>query len=116
MFADDLNVFQKFERLQPIAEVQGTLERCRRDVHKWGKTNRVSFDPAKEHLVILHPVHSQGPAFKLLGCMVDTDLRMQSAVDQLMAKINRKITAILRTRGYYSVPQLSYNSRPISGV
>ena len=34
MFADDLNVFQKFERLQPIAEVQGTLERCRRDVHK----------------------------------------------------------------------------------
>ena len=38
--------------------------------------------------------------------MIDTDLRMQTAVDQLMTKINPKITAILRTRGYYSVPQL----------
>ena len=38
--------------------------------------------------------------------MIDTDLRMQTAVDQLMTKINPKIIAILRTRGYYSVPQL----------
>ena len=38
--------------------------------------------------------------------MTDTDLRMQTAVDQLMTKINPKITAILRARGYYSVPQL----------
>ena len=106
MFADDLNVFQKFDRMQPLAEVQSTLQKCRRNMHKWGMTNRVPLDPAKEHLVVLHPSQYHGAVFKLLGCMVDTDLRMQTAVDQLMTKINPKITVILRTRGYYSVPQL----------
>ena len=38
--------------------------------------------------------------------MVDTDLRMQTEGDQLMTKINSKITVILRARAYYSVPQL----------
>ena len=106
MFADDLNVFQKFGRLQPLAEITSTLQKCRTNVHKWGRTNRVSFDASKEHLVVLHPVQKHGEAFKLLGCMIGTDLHMQTAIDQLLAKINPKITAILRTRAYYSVPQL----------
>jgi len=38
--------------------------------------------------------------------MVDTDLMMHSAIDQLLTKIRPKVTAILRTRAYYSVPQL----------
>ena len=88
--------FQKFSRLQPLAEVQGTLQRSHGSAHKWDKTNRVSFDPTKGHLVVLHPVQFHGPAFKFLGCMVDTDLRTQIAVDQLMIKINPKIIAILR--------------------
>ena len=106
MFADDLNVFQKFGRLQPLPELTSSMQKCRTNVHGWGRTNRVSFDAVKEHVVVLHPVQNHGAAFKLLGCMVDTDLRMQSAIDQLTSKINPKITAILRTRAYYSVPQL----------
>ena len=103
MFADDLNVFQEFDRREDLAKVQDTLQQCRERVHKWGKTNRVSFDPAKEHLVVLHPSAYHGAAFKLLGCMVDTDLAMESAIDQLIAKIRPKITAILRTRAYFSI-------------
>ena len=38
--------------------------------------------------------------------MIDVDLRMHSAVDQVLGKIRPKITAILRTRGYYSTPDL----------
>ena len=38
--------------------------------------------------------------------MVDTDLRMHTYIDQLPAKIRPKITAILRTRGFYSIPDL----------
>ena len=57
-------------------------------------------------MVVLHPVQNHGASFKLLGCMIDTDLRMESAIDQLSAKINPKIIAILRTGAYYSVPQL----------
>ena len=105
-FADDLNVFQEFDQQKPLAEIQNTLQKCRDEVHKWGRTNRVSFDPSKEHLVVLHPVANHGACFKFLGCMVDTDLRMLTAIDQLLTRIRPKITAILRTRAYYSVPQL----------
>ena len=54
MFADDLNVFQEFDRLVPLPTVVSTLEVCRKRVHAWGRTNRVTFDPGKEHLVIMH--------------------------------------------------------------
>ena len=106
MFADDLNVFQEVEQHTPLAEIQCTLEKCRTKVHKWGTTNRVSFDASEEHLVVLHPSLGHGESFKLLGCMIDKDLRMHSAIDQLMAKVRPKITAILRTRSFYSTPEL----------
>ena len=102
MFADDLNVFQEFDRLVPLPTVVSTLEICRKRVHAWGRTNRVTFDPGKEHLVIMHPSLGHGAAFRLLGCTMDTDLRMHSAIEELMSKIRPKITAILRTRAYYS--------------
>ena len=38
--------------------------------------------------------------------MVDVDLRMHSAIDQVLSKIRPKITAILRTRGYYGTSDL----------
>ena len=68
-------------------------------------TDRLFLDASKEHVIVLHPVQSQGATFKLLGCMIETDLRMQSAIDQLTAKGIPKIIAILRTRAYYSLPQ-----------
>jgi len=37
---------------------------------------------------------------------MDTDLRMHSAIDEFMSKIRPKITAILRTRAYYSTRDL----------
>ena len=106
MFADDLNVFQKFDRLVPLPTVTSTFENCRARVHSWGRANRIIFDPGKEHLVVMHPSLGHGSAFKLHGCAMDTDLCMHSAVEQLMSKIRPKITAILRTRAYYKVPNL----------
>ena len=106
MFADDLNVFQEFDRTTNLVEVQNTLQQCRDSVHRWGKVNRVSFDPSKEHLVVLHPVEHHGPCFKLLGLMVDTDLAMESAIDALLTKIRPKIKAILRICGYHTVSDL----------
>ena len=105
-FADDLSVFQTFERLNPVAECKTILDNCKQHVHKWGRTNRVSFDPSKEHIVILHPAEHHGTTFKLLGCPVDPDLRMHSVVDQILNKIRPKTTDILRTRAYYSIPDL----------
>ena len=38
--------------------------------------------------------------------MVDVDMRMHSAVEQVFSKIRPKVTAILRTRAYYGIPDL----------
>ena len=108
MFADDLNVFQLFDRKMPTDNILDKLSKCREKVHGWGRTNRVKFDAKKEHLAIIHPDANvlHGDGFRLLGCFMDLDLRMRTAVDQLLAKIRPKSKAILRTRGYYSVPEL----------
>ena len=82
------------------------LTKCREKVHSWGRMNRVSFDPKKEHLVVIHPDEFHGEAFKLLGLTTDLNLRMHTAIDQLLAKIRPKSTAILRTRGYYNTAEL----------
>ena len=106
MFADDLNDFKVFDRLSPLEEVMNDLTSCRRRMHSWGRANRVSFDAGKEHLVVLHPSQNHGDPFKLLGCMIDLDLRMHTAIDQLLSKIRPKSTAILRTRTYYGISEL----------
>ena len=46
MFADDLNVFKLFDQHLSFEEVVVDLAKCRAGVHKWGRANRVTFDPA----------------------------------------------------------------------
>ena len=116
MLADDLNVFQSFDTKESLEKCQSELERCRKRVHSWGRANRVAFDESKEHLVILHPSRHHGQAFKLLGCMIDVDLRMHSAIDQVLSKIKPKVIAILRTRGYYDTPDLILQFKTIFGA
>ena len=116
IFADDLNVFKAFDRTTPLEEVISDLTDCRRRVHTWGRCNRVAFDANKEHLVIVHPSMHHGESFRLLGCMIDLDLRMNTAIDQFLAKIRPKSLAILSTRGYYSTPELINQYKTISGV
>ena len=106
MFADDLNVFQEFDRLAPLPSVVSTLETCRTRVHSWGRANRIIFDPGREHFVVILPSIDHDATFKLLGCIMDTNLHMQSVIEQLLSQIRPKITAILRTRAYYPIPDL----------
>ena len=47
-----------------------------------------------------------GEPFKLLGCLIDLDLRMHSCIDQLLGKIRPKSVAILSTRAYYATAEL----------
>ena len=101
-FADDLNVFQKFDRYEPTERISGKLEKCRDAVHKWGRVNRVTFDARKEHMVVIHPVYAERDPFKLLGFFVDTQLVMRQAVEQMLAKIRPRIKALLRTRSHYN--------------
>ena len=100
-FADDLNIFKQFDRNQETGEVKRHMEVCRSRVHSWGRRNRVSFDPGKEHLVILHPLHGDGDAFRLLGCQIDVKLIMDKAIEKILSQVKPKVQAILRTRRHY---------------
>ena len=106
LFADDLSIFQKFDRLENDEAVLSTVRRNRERVHKWGRVNRVIFDPSKEHEVILHPIFGSGEPFKLLGCLIDCKLIMNQAIDKILAQIRPKVAAILRTRRYYNTAEL----------
>lgn len=47
MFANDLKVFQEFDRLISLQAVVSTLETCRAWMHSWRRPNRVISDPGK---------------------------------------------------------------------
>ena len=61
----------------------------------------MTFDLAKEHVIIMHPIQGEGDPFKLLGCMMDCKLWMQHATNTIIAQMRPKVTAILRTRFHY---------------
>jgi len=106
LFADDLSVFKQFDRNSSNDDILRDMHVTRARVHKWGRTNRVSFDPAKEHLVILHPIDGTNETFKFLGCVFDPKLVMNQAVDKILSHIRPKVKAILRTRQYYDATEL----------
>ena len=106
MFADDLNMFKQFHRDTSNDDIKAELEKTRQHVHAWGKRNRVTFDPAKEGLAIIHPLRGEGDDFKFLGCLFDVKLQMQKAVDRIVNQARPKIKAILRTKAYYDLPSL----------
>ena len=87
MFADDLSVFQKFDKSESNEELSRVMHVCRARVHKWGKVNRVAFDPGKEHVVVIHPISGFGDPFKFLGCLFDCKLIMNNAIDKILMQV-----------------------------
>ena len=83
-----------------------TIEICRTKVHAWGRANRVIFDAAKEHAIILHPLQGEGEPFKLLGLLVDAKLIMLKTAEKMLSQIRPKVQAILRTKFVYDTKQL----------
>ena len=53
VFADDLNCFKEFGFHVPNNTLLKEMDRCQSELHKWGRANQVSFDPAKESQHIL---------------------------------------------------------------
>ena len=105
-FADDLNAFPTFPKTTSRAVIMNQLRTCQKKAHDWGVCNRVEFDADKEAFVILHPSLGEGDDFRLLGLMVDNQLRMQAAVEALLKKARPKLQALMRTRSYYDLDNM----------
>ena len=59
-FADDFNVFKRFDFEDENEAIVGVMATTRESCHRWGKRNRVTFDATKEHFAVLHPTHGEG--------------------------------------------------------
>ena len=91
---------------------------CQAEVHKWGRANRVTFDASKESFHVISRVHPYGDNFKLLGISFDAKLLMHDAVHQCAVEASWRLTALLRTRRFYSFHELVslYKSQVLSFI
>ena len=72
--------------------------------------NRLSFDPGRKHVLVLCPVFGDGADFKLLGVVMDAELAMSSAMDNIMRKATPRLKAPLRRRPHFSVTEMMMKS------
>jgi hypothetical protein len=100
-FADDLAVHKCFDKDVDNSIIELNLKHTHEKVHHWGRRHRVEFDETKEKVVILHPTVGVGDDFKYLGCLMDSQLRMSSAVDHILSWARPKVKALIRTRTMY---------------
>ena len=66
----------------------------------------MEFHADKKAFVILHPSLGEGDDFRLLGLMVDNQLRMQAAVETLLKKARPKLQALMRPRSHYDLDNM----------
>ena len=105
VYADDLNCWKAFDRATPNNEVLAAAAECQDELHKWGASNRVVFDPAKESVHVVSTTHPEGGNFAILGVKFDPKLVMQDAVTDLVTDCRWKLQQLLRGRRYFSVPE-----------
>ena len=71
-----------------------------------GLESKVNFEPSKERFAVLHPRHGEGENFKLLGCIFDVNLNMDSCVAKILSVARPKIRNLLRSRPYFTEQDL----------
>ena len=106
VFADDLNAFREFENHVSLDFLLVQLGRCQTEVHRWGQANGVSCEPSKESMHVLSHTHHYGSSFKLLGVLFDVQLTMGEAVAECASEAHWRLSAILRTRRFFSLVDL----------
>ena len=105
-FADDLSTSKSFERHVANEDIVEQMHVCQRDVHEWGVTNRVAFDPDKEEFAVLALQGGDAKSFRLLGPTIDEKLTMKECVGKLYRQAKAKSRALLRCRRYFGLADL----------
>jgi hypothetical protein len=101
VYADDLNGYRIFSSATSDESIKSSIKLCQLELHKWGRANQVTFDPAKESWHILSLTNSAGENFKTLGINFDGALTMADAVAEVVTEAGWKLRTLCRTRRYY---------------
>ena len=102
VYADDLNCYRAFPRCTPSQVVMDSIDECQTSLHAWGRANQVRFDASKENKLILDPHEPVGPTVKLLGILIDPDLRMVSAINDCAQEASWRLRTLLRSRRFFT--------------
>ena len=106
MLADDL----KGDACCPVSMsndmLRNSLTGAQRRAHSWGERNRVTFDPGKESIRIIHPECGDDEEFVLLGTLFDCQLTMDPCLQGLLNTCRPKIRALLKLRHIHSVANM----------
>ena len=85
VFADDLNVFRRFDRQTSNSDIERNMHLCRVRVHRWGKIKQSCFRSAEKAHCDLHPRDCSGDPSRLLGLLVDVKLLMRQAIEKILS-------------------------------
>ena len=109
-FADDLNAWKAFRldrsAATPFAEPLNQLLAVQAELHKWGASNQVFFDPGKESFNILHRSFFHGENFKILGCIFDPQLRMLAAAKHVATEAGWRLKTLMKGKRFFTTPEL----------
>ena len=109
-FADDLNAWKAFRvdraSATPLERLLMELREVQTELHTWGASNQVIFDPVKESFHVLHRTFHHGDCFKILGCIYDPQLRMLTAARHIATEASWRLKTLLRTRRFFTDPEL----------
>ena len=74
--------------------LRNSLTGAQRRAHSWGERDRVTFDPGKESIRIIHPECGDDEEFVLLGTLFDCQLTMHPCLQGLLNTCRPKIRAL----------------------
>ena len=108
VFADDYNcwITMRKGKLPQDLRCEVALRGAQKELHAWGRANKVIFDPTKESFHLLHRRLGSEGEFKILGVMFDTQLLMHGAARQVATEAGWRLQQLLKTRRYFTTPEL----------
>ena len=108
IFADDLDAFKVLPSSTDNAQCIQEAETCQTEVHAWGRSNGVAFEPSKESLQVLSKHDPCGAGFVKLGVNFDVKLCMQGEVDDLVGQCAWRVSQLLRGGRFFSSEELVF--------
>ena len=106
IFADDLKIDASCPVTMSNDQLRNDLGEAQRRAHLWGEKNRVSFDPTKEAIRIIHPDYGDDEEFVLLGTLFDCQLSMTTCLDAVLSTLRPEVRTIVKLKHTLSVTDL----------
>ena len=84
-----------FPQATTQSEILDELKKFQKRAHQWGKLNRATFEQTKESFLTISYTTATGEPFRLLGPIIDPQLKMNVAIEAIRNKALPRLQAII---------------------